>query len=254
MTVCETIDYLLKKKHMSRRQLAIEAGIPPSTLQSALSRNKEISLDMLEKVAQALNVSVATLMPEKLVQEVADFSRQMAEENKKLERKGLLDGLPQEQRDRLTNPQKIIEENLERAYKNKDEVLEREAWMAAAETLIEYKNSLSAGYLRECVQNRFDKMNILGQLVAAKVMETLAEIPDFHPRPTEFWEEKQRAANDPDWWKKVKVDQENQKTAPQRPEKALYTSTGDKPQEEAETSQNEPQGQKDGPKQEPEEQ
>ena len=86
MTVCETIDCLLEKKHMSRRQLAIAAGIPPSTLQSALSRNKEISLDMLEKLAQALNVSVASLLPEQLVQDVADFAMQIAERNKALER------------------------------------------------------------------------------------------------------------------------------------------------------------------------
>lgn len=254
MTVCETIDCLLEKKHMSRRQLAIAAGIPPSTLQSALSRNKEISLDMLEKLAQALNVSIAALMPERLVQDVADFAIQIAEKNKTLEREGLLDGLSQEQRDRLTDPQKITEDSLTRAWQNKDEILKREAWKAAAETLVEYMDGLSADYLSKSVQKYFDEMNTLGQIVAVKMMETLAEQPDFRPRPTEFWEEKQRAANNPDWWKKVKIDQGTQETASQRPEKALYTSTRDKSQEEAETPQNEPQGQKDGPKQEPEEQ
>lgn len=253
MTVCETIDCLLEKKHMSRRQLAIAAGIPPSTLQSALSRNKEISLDMLEKLAQALNVSVASLLPEQLVQDVADFAMQIAERNKALEREGLLDGLPQEQRDRLTDPQKITEDSLTRAWKNKDEILKREAWKAAEEILVEYMDGLSAGYLRKSVQKYFDEMNTLGQIVAVKMMETLAQQPDYRPRPTEFWEEKRRAANDPDWWKKVKIDQGTQETASQRPEKALYTSTRDKSQEEAETPQNEPQGQKDGPKQEPEE-
>ena len=254
MTVCETIDCLLEKKHMSRRQLAIAAGIPPSTLQSALSRNKEISLDMLEKLAQALNVSIASLMPERLVQDMADYAMQIAERNKTLEREGLLDGLSQEQRDRLTDPQKITEDSLTRAWKNKDEIIKREAWKAAEEILVEYMDGLSAGYLRKSVQKYFDEMNTLGQIVAVKMMETLTQQPDYRPRPTEFWEEKRRAANDPDWWKKVKIDQGTQETASQRPEKALYTSTRDKSQEEAETPQNEPQGQKDGPKQEPEEQ
>lgn len=56
MTVCERIDSILKARNMSRRKLAIEAGIPPSSFQSAMQRNKELSMDMLMPISQVLEV------------------------------------------------------------------------------------------------------------------------------------------------------------------------------------------------------
>lgn len=56
MTIAERIDDLLKKCNISRRQLAIKAGIPPSTFQSAMQRNGNMSVDMLKKVAHALDI------------------------------------------------------------------------------------------------------------------------------------------------------------------------------------------------------
>lgn len=61
MTVCERIDMLLQQKNMSRRQLAIKAGIAPSSLQSAMQRNKGLSLDMLFPVSEVLGVDVEFL-------------------------------------------------------------------------------------------------------------------------------------------------------------------------------------------------
>lgn len=61
MTVCERIDELLKEKGMSRRQLAIKAGIAPSSLQSALQRNKGLSLDMLFPISDVLKVDIEYL-------------------------------------------------------------------------------------------------------------------------------------------------------------------------------------------------
>ncbi len=54
MTVFEYIDTILKKKKMSRRKLALEAGIPPSTLQSAFERNGNISYNMLFDILRVL--------------------------------------------------------------------------------------------------------------------------------------------------------------------------------------------------------
>ena len=56
MTVCERIDEELKKRGLSRRQLAIKAGIAPSSFQSAMQRNKDISLDMLFKISDVLEI------------------------------------------------------------------------------------------------------------------------------------------------------------------------------------------------------
>lgn len=58
MTIAERIDDLLKVRNMSRRQLAISANIPPSTLQSALERNRNFSFEMLQEVAKALGVTI----------------------------------------------------------------------------------------------------------------------------------------------------------------------------------------------------
>lgn len=58
MTTAERIDSLLKARNMSRRQLAISADIPPSTLQSALERNRSFSFEMLQRIAKALDVTI----------------------------------------------------------------------------------------------------------------------------------------------------------------------------------------------------
>lgn len=59
MTTTERIDAILKSKGMSRRQAAISAGISPSTFQSAMERGRNISIDMLQSLAAALDVPVS---------------------------------------------------------------------------------------------------------------------------------------------------------------------------------------------------
>lgn len=61
MTVCERIDEILRQREMSRRQLAITAGIAPSSFQSAMQRNGTLSLDMLFPISDVLNVSILYL-------------------------------------------------------------------------------------------------------------------------------------------------------------------------------------------------
>lgn len=73
MTVCERIDEELKKRGLSRRQLAIKAGIAPSSFQSAMQRNKDISLDMLFKISDVLEIPITYLLGEpEMDQEEAD--------------------------------------------------------------------------------------------------------------------------------------------------------------------------------------
>ena len=60
-TVCERVDRLTKGKGLSRRQLAIMAKISPSTLQSAMQRNKGLPLDLLIPISEVLNVDYAWL-------------------------------------------------------------------------------------------------------------------------------------------------------------------------------------------------
>lgn len=61
MTVCKRIDTILKERGMSRRKLALMAGIAPSSFQSAMARNRSLSLDMLIPISDVLGVSVEYL-------------------------------------------------------------------------------------------------------------------------------------------------------------------------------------------------
>ena len=57
MDIYDRIDETLKDQKMSRRQLAIKAGIPPSTFQSMMARKKNMPVEVLDRIARALGVS-----------------------------------------------------------------------------------------------------------------------------------------------------------------------------------------------------
>lgn len=61
MTTCERIDSILKERGISRRKLALAAGISPSSFQTAMARNTTLSLDMLFPISDVLNISVEKL-------------------------------------------------------------------------------------------------------------------------------------------------------------------------------------------------
>lgn len=52
----DRLDTALKVKGISRRKAAIIAGIPPSTLNTAITRKKGLSLGALDALADALNL------------------------------------------------------------------------------------------------------------------------------------------------------------------------------------------------------
>lgn len=56
MDIYENIDKELSKQGKSRRKLAIEAGIPPSTFQSMMERRRGLSVENLRKIAEVLNL------------------------------------------------------------------------------------------------------------------------------------------------------------------------------------------------------
>lgn len=62
MTTSEKIDAIIKENGLSRRQVAIKAQVPPSSFQSAMERNKNISIDMLRKIAAVLEVDWKNLV------------------------------------------------------------------------------------------------------------------------------------------------------------------------------------------------
>lgn len=62
MNAFERIDNWLNENHMSRRQLAIKAGIPPSTFQSAMERRNKMSDRMLRAIAPIMGTTVDSLI------------------------------------------------------------------------------------------------------------------------------------------------------------------------------------------------
>ena len=109
MDVDSRIDAILKEKKMSRRQLAIAAGIPESTLAASFSRRSEkFSPKYLLRIAQVLGVSIIDLDPNmgalKNIEEVAEINRDRIKDqlnylayvaliHDEFIKKGLLDGL-----------------------------------------------------------------------------------------------------------------------------------------------------------------
>lgn len=62
MTTAERIDGILNARGMSRRQLAMAAHIPPSSLQSAMARGRNMTIEMLLSIADTLKVSTDYLL------------------------------------------------------------------------------------------------------------------------------------------------------------------------------------------------
>jgi transcriptional regulator with XRE-family HTH domain len=62
MDVYDRIDRLIKEKGVSRRKAAQMAGIPPATLNTALSRKKGLSASAVSSLAKALDVDATFLL------------------------------------------------------------------------------------------------------------------------------------------------------------------------------------------------
>jgi transcriptional regulator with XRE-family HTH domain len=62
MNLYDRIDNIIKERNTSRRQLAIKAGIPIGTLQSALTRKRNITVEQVQRIATALDMDIGTLM------------------------------------------------------------------------------------------------------------------------------------------------------------------------------------------------
>lgn len=58
LSISDRIDELIKKRGWSRRQLAIKANIPPSSFQSAMERGNKFTMEMLQAVADAFEMSL----------------------------------------------------------------------------------------------------------------------------------------------------------------------------------------------------
>lgn len=75
MNTANRIDAILKERNMSRRSLALKAGIPPSSFQSAMERGGNMTLEMLGKVSAVLEVPISALYREPDFESILDEER-----------------------------------------------------------------------------------------------------------------------------------------------------------------------------------
>lgn len=156
MNVVERIDKILSDKTMSRRELAKKAGIPASTLQSAMQRGKNISYEMLQKIADALDVDINYLMHGKTLQQheqaMIEELRLAAEANKTGDDRKL---------------KAFIAQNL-------PHMTVKAGW-----------ESVSTDQNRTRMNTAFDQLNPEGQAVAADQVENLTYNPKYQKKESE---------------------------------------------------------------------
>ncbi len=154
MNIAENIDSILLEKKWSRRKLAQEAGIPPSTLQSAMERNKDYSIVTLQKIAVALNVPIGQLIHIPTKEELHSMIKESNVENRPYE--GFA-GLNKKQREELINSgQATINHSNGKIMWKTLELIQREKLLSA-----------------------FHTMNDAGQQKAISQVQDLAKIPEY---------------------------------------------------------------------------
>ena len=175
------IDAILQHKNMSRRQLAKAASIPPSSLQSALERGKNISADMLQKIADVLQVPVELIInPErilKVVQESPAFLDMLRSNFYEID--GFDDLSTEEQNEVIVhflnqNPD-VMELFFWGTNSEKDKLMEVGKENAATDDEMLKMNC-------NAVSSYMEKMNRAGQTVAVQTVKTLADMPEYQKK------------------------------------------------------------------------
>ena len=84
MGLLENLDKLMKQKKLTRRQLAKEVGLPPSTISSWYSRGYEnVTLKVLSKISTYFNISIEELVNGQPMTEITFSSKDFSEDELK---------------------------------------------------------------------------------------------------------------------------------------------------------------------------
>ena len=178
------IDAILQHKNMSRRQLAKVASIPPSSLQSAMERGKNISADMLQKIANALQVPVELLInPERImatIKKSPGFLNIMRNSFYNIEEMQGFESLSTQEQDELI--MSFLNQN--------PDIIERFFWgnSPEKETLVsvgEEQLPTDDEILKmncNAVFSYMEKMTRAGQTMAVQTVKTLADMPEYQKK------------------------------------------------------------------------
>lgn len=175
------IDTILQHKNMSRRQLAKAASIPPSSLQSALERGKNISADMLQKIADVLQVPVELIInPErilKVVQESPAFLDMLRSNFYEID--GFDDLSTEEQNEVIVHFLNQNPDVMELFFWGTNS--EKEKLMEVGEESVPTDDEMLK---MNCaaVSSYMEKMNRAGQAVAVQTVKTLADMPEYQKK------------------------------------------------------------------------
>ena len=186
MGVGTKIKAILKEQKKTIKQLAEESGVPLNTLYSITKRDSEVVSDpVLKKISNALGVSKDIFIPSVVRESAWEFAEQQAQQNQVLEKRGLLNGLPEEQRKSLTNAADIYQRELSRVINT----LEASTWVAsknavAQETLRVFQ-TVTDYELEGRLRGLFGSLNRMGKLQAVFSLEKLSEIPRY---TTDFYD------------------------------------------------------------------
>lgn len=190
MTPAERIDSILKERNLSRRQVAIKAKIPPSSFQSAMERNKNLSIDMLQKISDALNVSIFDLMGVDEDDGLVSFSipPELAE---KMGLTGLSEGTINAEIEPGSDAANAFMSYLYEQKQAKS-IIQRitEGIKGGGFTKLSDSETQKAGILQfnsdaDRLSYFYSKLNDEGQRVAADRVQELSEIPKYQKTPEE---------------------------------------------------------------------
>ena len=190
MTIADRIDYLLQDQDLSRRQLAIKANIPPSSFQSAMERGHNITLDMLQKIADALKLPISYFIGQPpfdnllLLNEFRGVILFSLEKNGYCDKSLILADLSEYDyiklvADHITNIERISDSGLNISYKtsgNGDKV-----------DMVNYSTAtckIEFGKQQISLVCAFNILNEEGKKEAIKRVEELTEIPRYQKPKT----------------------------------------------------------------------
>ncbi len=216
MTITENIDNLLKERKLSRRKLAKKAGIPPSTLQSAMETGKINNIETLRKIAAALGLGLNVTpdgepyffafespVPSETSDKDKEFNRwQLANAKKEsAKRHGQLPANtepPAAENDQAEKDANVTDDDAAEArarvahVQRLDKEIE-ELWETDGESGFDSFTQLAFKMaMREYLQPQYDeakayldKLNEKGLQVAAERIAELAEIPRYQKAPAD---------------------------------------------------------------------
>lgn len=171
MTIVDKIDSILKERNMSRRQLAKLAGIPTSSLQSAMERGKNISVDMLYKIADALNVPIVSLLDEINLKK-EDIEPYIVEIETPFGTIGVdISDSGAYETAIIDKYKNLVGETNEESYKKTPKSKEK---VVAVIDPSNFKRTLEVKLI-----DQFQKLNSKGQEIAIERIEELTKIPDY---------------------------------------------------------------------------